>query len=74
MFLNFTSQIWQTFVHLETVSQIWPGIDEPLFDQKVPLFKNSSIKILANLQYSWCSFSVLLRWANAIKMPDQHKY
>ena len=25
-------------------------------------------------QSSRCSFSVLLGWANAIKMPDQHKY
>ena len=24
--------------------------------------------------YSRCIFSVLLRWANAIKIPDQHKY
>jgi hypothetical protein len=34
-----------------------------------------------NKHYSWCSFSILLGWANAnkvwanaIKMPDQHKY
>ena len=55
-FLNFISQIWQTFNCVGTVFANLAGYRRtkdlvPLFDPKVHLFENSLLTILAQLQW-----------------------